>query len=102
LGYMPVLTSRGEEAVEVLRKSREEGWVFVAAILDLVVPTGMGGKETARILRTLDPNLPLFISSGYSDEDVLADYKNLGFDGIIPKPYNIEELSEILGRKKPE
>ncbi|GEM_PF-1333513 len=102
LGYMPVLTSRGEEAVEVLRKSREEGWVFVAAILDLVVPTGMGGKETARILRTLDPNLPLFISSGYSEEDVLADYKNLGFDGIIPKPYNIEELSEILGRKRPE
>jgi hypothetical protein len=41
--------------VELYRKARESGQPFAAVILDLTVPGGMGGKETAKKLLEIDP-----------------------------------------------
>ena len=47
----------------------------------------MGGKETVRQLRTLDPNVRAIFSSGYSNDPVMASYARYGFCGAVKKPY---------------
>ena len=76
--------------------AREDGRPFSAVILDLTVPAGMGGAEAAKRIRAMDGEVPLFVSSGYTDTSVLADYRSFGFDGVITKPYGIEELGRKL------
>ena len=64
--------------------------------MDLTVPGGMGGKETIQELKKLDPSAKTIVSSGYSNDPILAHFKDYGFDGMVPKPYKIEELAETL------
>jgi DNA-binding NarL/FixJ family response regulator len=56
----------------------------------------MGGKEALEQLLKIDPRVKAIVSSGYSDDPVMAEYKKHGFSGIIAKPYKISELSKVL------
>jgi CheY-like chemotaxis protein len=96
LGYEPTTCVDGDAAVAAFIAARTGGRSFAAVILDLTVPAGMGGAEAAKIIRQLDPDVPLFVSSGYADTSVLSDYAAFGFNGVIPKPYGIEELGRKL------
>ncbi len=96
LGYEAHAAADGKEALQQFEKAGNEGKGFSVAILDLTIPGGMGGVETAKALRERDPGVVLYVSSGYSDVPVLSDYMGYGFDGVIAKPYGIEELSERL------
>ena len=49
----------------------------------------------------IDPNVKAIVSSGYSNDPVLADYGNYGFDAVIAKPFRIEDLDKILLLKTP-
>jgi CheY-like chemotaxis protein len=71
---------------------------FDAVLLDLTVSGGMGGAEAAVRLKELDPSLKLIVSSGYSDAPVMSDFRQHGFDGVIPKPWVLAELSEVFRR----
>jgi two-component system, cell cycle sensor histidine kinase and response regulator CckA len=64
--------------------------------LDLTVPGGMGGGETIRRLIEIDPEIRAIVSSGYSNDPVMSDYKSYGFSGVVAKPYTTEELSRTL------
>jgi len=55
----------------------------------------MGGKEAIFELQKLDPNVIAIVASGYSNNEVMAKYKQFGFKAWIKKPYQIEELSEV-------
>ena len=72
------------------------GQAFAAVILDLTVPGGMGGKETLARLLEIDPQIKAIVSSGYSDDPIMADFQKYGFSGVIAKPYKISELGKIL------
>jgi PAS domain S-box-containing protein len=96
LGYEPTVTANGESALEQFEKARNEQRPFCAVILDLTVVSGLGGMETAQRIREMDPDIPLFVSSGYADAPVMSEYRSYGFTGVIPKPYGIEELSQRL------
>ncbi len=98
LGYEVYSAKEGREAVEMYRKARESGRPFDAVILDLTVPGGMGGKEAMEQLMKLDPAVKGIVSSGYSDDPVVADFKDYGFSGVISKPYQIPALSRTLHR----
>jgi CheY-like chemotaxis protein len=98
LGYVPHLTSDGEEAIEAYRRSHTSGRPFDAVILDLTVPGGMGGKETLRHLRTIDPAVRAIVSSGYSDDPVLADFHAHGFAAAAAKPYTLQEFGQVLAQ----
>jgi DNA-binding NarL/FixJ family response regulator len=63
---------------------------------DLTVPGGMGGKETMGRLLGIDPQVKAIVSSGYSDDSVMADFQKYRVSGVIAKPYRISELAEIL------
>lgn len=58
----------------------------------------MGGEKTIELLLDIDPNVKAIVSSGYSDNPVMANYQEYGFCGVITKPYLIEELSKEIKR----
>ena len=98
LGYEVEEVSEGAEAVERYRQARAEGRPFVVVILDLTVPGGMGGEETLKAIREVDPGVKAIVFSGYSTDAIMSDYKRHGFAGIITKPFRIEALGEVLSR----
>lgn len=98
LGYEVCLTEDGDEAIECYSNALKNGDLFDAVILDLTIPGGMGGKEALTILKDIDPEVKAIVSSGYSNNSIMSEYKKYGFDGIIPKPYSIEEVSNVLSK----
>jgi CheY-like chemotaxis protein len=88
----------GEEAVALYRQARESGDRFDIVIMDLTVPGAMGGKEAIRRFREIDPMVKAIVSSGYSDDPIMADFKKYGFKAVLAKPYKIHQLSETLYR----
>jgi len=96
IGYEPVMASHGIEAIELYRREKESGERFEAAILDLTVKNGMGGKETLKELIYIDPDIKAIISSGYTDDPVIGKFHDYGFIGAITKPYKAKELKELL------
>ncbi len=96
LGYEPTMTCEGTETVAAYQHAHAEGEPFTAVILDLTIPGGMGGKETMRRLREIDPNVRAIVSSGYSNDAVIADYRSHGFMAMVAKPYRMEDLARVL------
>ena len=98
LGYKAEFAQDGAEAIELYKKAKESGQPFNAVILDLVVPGAMGGKEAVKKLIKVDSEVKAIVSSGYSNDPVMAEYGKYGFSGVITKPYKIEELGQVLYR----
>jgi DNA-binding NarL/FixJ family response regulator len=69
---------------------------FDVVIMDLTVPGSMGGAAAIKKLLAIDPSVRAIVSSGYSNDPVMTDFKAYGFKGIMLKPYKIKELSETL------
>lgn len=96
VGYEVALAMEGEEAIRLYTEARDQGRPFHAVVMDLVVPDGMGGKEAVRKMLSIDPKAKVIVSSGYSDDRVMASYREFGFVGVLPKPYELKELREVL------
>ncbi len=96
IGYEVECASDGVEAIELYKRAREENKPFDVVIMDLTVLEGMGGKEAIKRLIEIDPNIRAVVSSGYSDDRVMSEYRNHGFKGVISKPYSIGDLSGVL------
>jgi two-component system cell cycle sensor histidine kinase/response regulator CckA len=95
-GYEVDVAKDGEEAIDRYCSAGDSGSPYTAVILDLTVPGGMGGRETIRRLIEIDPEIRAIVSSGYSNDPVMSDYKGHGFSGVVAKPYTTEELSRTL------
>ncbi len=98
LGFNVVSAATGEDAVDLYRESVEKGSPFDLVILDLTVKGGMGGKEAFDLMRGLNPEVKALVSSGYSSDPVMADYKNYGFLGVLKKPYAMDDLGDTIDR----
>ena len=96
IGYEIECAGNGTEAVTIYQEAKEAGRPFNAVILDLTVPGGRGGKEALQNLKKIDPGVKAIVSSGYSNDPIMSNFKEYGFRGIITKPFNIKELSEIV------
>ena len=105
-GYEVETAKDGGEAIQHYHNAFKAGRPFDAVILDLTVLNGMGGREAIRRLHELDPEVKALVSSGYSLDPVMANYRQYGFRGIIPKPYRPDELrqelEQVLGRRSPD
>jgi len=97
-GYQVESCINGSEAVELYRAAWEQGVPYAAVILDLTIPGAMGGKEAASLLLNINPNALLIVSSGYSNDPVVADYRRYGFSGSVSKPFDVKGLLAELGR----
>lgn len=96
LGYEVKVARNGEEAVSLYTEAKKSGNGFHAVIMDLTVPGGMGGKDAVKRLLEIDPAVKAIVSSGYSNDEVMAEHKKYGFAGMIAKPYKIGNLSEVV------
>ena len=98
LGYSVTTARDGRETLELYKKALESGERYAAVIMDLTIPGGMGGKETIQAIRRLDPGVRAIVSSGYANDPIMAEFKSYGFDAVLPKPYELEELAKVLHR----
>ncbi|MFC2017144.1 ATP-binding protein [Chloroflexota bacterium] len=96
IGYEVVFTKDGTEAIERYTKAKESGQPFEAVIMDLTIPGGMGGKEAIKKLLEIDPDARVIVSSGYATDQIMANFEEYGFKGIVAKPYILEKLEEVL------
>ncbi len=96
MGYEVEFAENGADAVEIYMQALETSQPFDAVILDLTVPGGMGGKETIKKLIRIDPDVRAVVSSGYSNDPVMANFREYGFSALLAKPYDIGELSRVL------
>ncbi len=96
LGYEPVTVSDGVAAIERYGRDADAGKPFDAVIMDLTIPGGIGGQEAVQWLLSIDPDLRCIVSSGYSDDPIMADFRRWGFRGVMRKPYRMEELARAL------
>jgi len=97
-GYKAVTCASGEEAYTLYRDFKEAGSPFSLAILDLSIPDGMGGVETAQKILELDPQACLIATSGHSHDPALVNHAEFGFRGSIAKPYSNDELTRQITR----
>ena len=95
-GYEVDSAADGQEAVEKYARALEEGKPYDVVVLDLTVAGGLGGKETLEKLKQIDPDVKALLSSGYSNDPIIADYKKYGFAGVVQKPYRIEVLHKTI------
>ena len=91
----------GAEAVAKYRAALATGRPHELVIMDLTVPGGMGGLAAMRQLRELDPEVKAIVSSGYSSDPVLANFRAHGFLAVLAKPYEMNELARILREAVP-
>lgn len=98
LGYLVQECSNGREAVELYRNKWESGTVLPVVILDPLIPGGMGGDEAAMHILSIDPSARLIVSSGYTDDPIMTNYRSHGFCATLPKPYNIDALVQVIQR----
>ena len=97
-GYDVACASDGAEAVSLFKAAKDEGRGFSAVFLDLTVPGGVGGKEAAARIREIDSAVKAVVSSGYSDGPIMAEYRQFGFDDVLPKPWTASLVSEVVQR----
>ncbi|VVS91116.1 PAS domain S-box protein [Desulfoluna spongiiphila] len=96
MGYEVLLTASGDEAVAVYRERHGGPEPVDVVITDLTVAGAMGGLEAAGLIRQWDPDARVVVSSGYSNDPVMADYKAHGFCAAIVKPYTHADLMAVV------
>ena len=95
-GYDISTVYNGQELIDEYKRSIEIGKPFDLLIMDLTIPGGMGGKDAISHILDINPDAKAIVSSGYSDNPVISNYKDYGFIGILEKPYLIKRMRETI------
>ena len=98
LGYDADFAEEGQGAVRKYQAALDASTPYDAVILDLTIKGGMGGQETINMLKAIDPTVKAIVSSGYSGNPAMVNYKRYGFCEVVAKPYDMIEFSQKLYR----
>lgn len=98
LGYETDLANESGEAVAMFQKKMKNAHPYDLVITDLTIPGDIGGVEILRKLKEIDPQIRVIVSSGYSNNPIMADPRANGFSDMIKKPYSIKDLGDTLFR----
>ncbi|MEA3545450.1 MAG: response regulator, partial [Thermodesulfobacteriota bacterium] len=98
IGYEVVSAEDGDEAILLYKEAKEANAPIDLIIMDLTIPGGMGGIDTIREIHKIDPEAKVVVSSGYSNDPVMANFSEYGFCAAMAKPFQIRELMEFVGR----
>ncbi|MSP59712.1 MAG: response regulator [Myxococcales bacterium] len=90
LGYDVEVAEHGQAAVEAAQRRR-----FDLAITDLKMPV-MGGIETLRALKAIDPSIAVLIATGYATEEIEDECRSGGACGTLRKPFDLIDLFELI------
>ncbi len=96
LGFDAVWVANGVEAVKEYTNPRSGGKGYDAVIMDLTIPGGMGGEEAVGAILAADPAAKVFVSSGYSNDPIMLNFRKHGFAGVIAKPFDLAAMQRLL------
>jgi PAS domain S-box-containing protein len=96
LGYRVDEVVDGQEAITRYTQALSAGAPYNLVIMDLTIPGGMGGKTAIEKLREIDPGIKAIVSSGYSNDPVMAGYRSYGFSGMAAKPFKVQDLARVV------
>ena len=103
LGYQADCVRCGEEAIVLYREALSNGRPFDGMVMDLTIRGGMGGKEAIKEILALDPKARVIVSSGYSNDPIMANPQEYGFRDFLAKPFTMQDLSSrvsaMIGEK---
>lgn len=95
-GYKVIETESGSKALEIAKTLIDEGVKLSVAIFDLTVPGDIGGADIINDFKSLYPNIPVFASSGFSENPVMSSPESYGFVDSINKPYRESDLMGLI------
>jgi CheY-like chemotaxis protein len=95
-GFIVDSATDGEDAIIKYKKALAKEDPYRMVILDLTIPGKMGGRDAVEILKKIDPDVKAVVSSGYSNDPVMANYSEYGFTAVVKKPFIVEELEDVL------
>ncbi len=96
LGFDVLLSEDGEDTINQIRSCKEKNTPVDIVIMDLTIPGKLGGKEAIVKIRDFDQNIKAIVTSGYSNDPVMSNYTQYGFNNFLIKPFDIEMLSKAL------
>jgi signal transduction histidine kinase/CheY-like chemotaxis protein len=96
MGFDPIMAADGSAAMREFNAAREAGRPVNLIVLDLTIPGGMGGRQVIELIRKIDPAVPAIVSSGYSNDPVMANFSDYGFQAVVQKPYDVTQLSRVI------
>jgi CheY-like chemotaxis protein len=97
-GYTVLTAMDGNAAVEALQVAGQEGDPVRCIVLDLTLPGGPSGFETLEAIHARHSEMPVIACSGYFQEDSRELCTNLGFCGVLAKPYTADGLVTVVRR----
>jgi len=95
-GYAVVCKNNGKEAIDFALSEIEAKRKIAGMIFDLTIPGGIGGKEAIGEIKKICPDTPVYVTSGYAEDPIMANPREYGFAASIRKPFRKAELSEML------
>lgn len=96
LGYEAMHVIDGDAAIQAYKQHFEQGEPFAAVIMDLTIPGGMGGREAVVEVLAIDPQAKVLVSSGYSNDPIMTNFKEYGFCGLIEKPFDMLTIQKAI------
>lgn len=91
-GYQVLCAQDGLSGLDVFRQHQHD---IQAVLLDLTMPQ-MNGEELFSEIQRIRQDVPVVLSSGYSEEEAIRQFSGNPFSAFIQKPYQIEALVEII------
>ena len=98
LGYENIDAIDGEQAISLYRQSLENNHAIDVCILDITIPGGIGGKETAEKILSMNPQANLIVSSGDSTGAIMTNYQNFGFKAVLEKTFDRQQMQQVLNQ----
>jgi PAS domain S-box-containing protein len=92
VGLRVVEASDGQEGVEIFRKMHAE---IDLVLMDLTMPQ-MDGRQAFEVMHAVASEVPVILSSGYSEQEAIGDFAGRGLVGFLPKPYQVEKFRETI------
>jgi PAS domain S-box-containing protein len=98
LGHEVILAGNGAEAIEIYQRQSSSGQAIDIIIMDLTIPGGMGGKEAVEKILAINPKAKVIVSSGYSNDPIMAHCQEYGFVAAIGKPFQMQKIIDTINR----
>ena len=95
-GHEVVLAQNGHEAISLYQEYFKSGRSIDIIIMDLTIPNGMGGKDAVQEILRINPEAKVIVASGYSNDPIMANYRDYGFKASIIKPFQLAELNKTI------
>jgi two-component system, cell cycle sensor histidine kinase PleC len=103
--YELVLCQQGQQAISAVKKAAEAGERFSVAFLDVRMPPGINGVETAKQIRAIDPDLHIVFVTAYSDTDprdiarMVPPVERLFYVAKPFQPLELQQFASALSTK---